>query len=80
MRPKMRRFAIEKGQAVISSNGEFLHINDINLLLINERQSVQKMIDVVADSDDDWGKKAKNIYDGKIEVLNELENFINKTE
>ena len=80
MRPKMRRFAIENGKAVISSNGEFLHINDINLLIINERQSVQNMIDCMCDRDDDWGKKAKNIYDGKIEVLNELENFINKTE
>ena len=76
----MRRFAIENGKAVISSNGEFLHINDIILLLINERQSVQNMIDVMGDRDDDWGKKANNIYGGKIEVLTELENFINKTE
>lgn len=80
MRPKMRRFAIENGKAVISSNGEFLHINDVILLLINERQSVQNMIDVMGDRDDDWEKKAKNIYGGKIEVLNELENFINKIE
>jgi hypothetical protein len=76
----MRRFAIENGKAVISSNGEFLHINDINLLLIEERRSVQNMIDSMGDRDDDWGKKAKNIYDGKIEVLNELENFINRTD
>ena len=80
MRPKMRRFAIENGKAAISSNGEFLHINDINLLLINARQSVQKMMDCMGDRDDDWGKKAKNIYDGKMEALNELESFINKTE
>lgn len=76
----MRRFAIENSKAVISSNGEFLHINDINLLLIEERHSVQNMIDSMGDRDDDWGKKAKNIYDGKIEVLNELENFINRTD
>ena len=42
----MRRFAIENGKAVISGNGEFLHINDINLLLIEERHSVQNMIDL----------------------------------
>ena len=80
MRPKMRRFKIENGSATISKDGEFLHINDINLLLINERQSVQNMINGIAAIDDDWAKKAKNIYDGKIEILNELENFINETE
>ena len=80
MRPKMRRFKIENGTAAISKDGEFLHINDVMLFLINERQSVQNMIDVMGDRDDDWGKKAKNIYGGKIEVLNELENFINKIE
>lgn len=79
MRPKLRRFTIENGKATISSNGEFLHVNDIMLLLINERQSVQSMLDSMGDRDDDWGKKAKNIYDGKIEVLNELEDFINRT-
>lgn len=77
MIPKMRRFAIENGKAVISSDGEFIHINDIILLLIKERQMVQNMIDSIGDRDDDFVKKVKNIYDGKIEALNELENFFN---
>ena len=82
MRPKMRRFKIENGSATISKDGEFLHINDIMLLIINERQSAQNMIKVLPspEKDDKWGEKSRFAYEKQIDMLNELEQHIIKAE
>lgn len=77
---KMRRFKIENGGAAISKGGEFLHINDVMLLLIKERQSVQNIIKVLPppEKDDKWGEKSRFAYEKQIDMLNKLEQHIIK--
>lgn len=77
---KIRRFKIENGSAAISKDGEFLHINDVMLLLINERQSAQNMIKVLPspEKDDKWGEKSRFAYERQIDMLNKLEQHIIK--
>lgn len=80
MRPKMRRFKIENGSATISKDGEFLHINDIILLIIKERKSVQGMLNVLPTNEDEWVKKSKLAYERQINMLDELEDYIIKSD
>ena len=82
MRPNMRRFKLKNGSATISKDGEFLHINDIMLLIIKERQSAQNMIKVLPSPEEggSWGKENRFAYEKQIEMLNELEQHIIKDE
>ena len=59
MTPKIRHFKIENGKATIDKDGEFLHINDIVLLIVTARKSVENMIAALGDRDDDWVKKSR---------------------
>ena len=72
----MRHFKIENGKATIDKDGEFLHINDIVLLIVTARKSVENMIAVLGDRDDDWVKKSRLGYERQIESLNELQQNI----
>lgn len=78
MTPKMRHFKIEDGKATIDKDGEFLHINDIVLLIVEERRSIQSMIDVQGERDDEWGKKSRFAYEQQIETLNKLQQKIER--
>lgn len=78
MTPKMRHFKIENGKATIDKDGEFLHINDIVLLIVTARKSVENMIAVLGDRDDDWVKKSRLGYERQIETLNELQQKIER--
>lgn len=82
MKLKMRRFTIDNGRAVISKDGDFLHINDVILLIINERMDKQSMINVLPqpEESDDWPVKSKFAYEKQIELLNELEQHIIKND
>ena len=76
----MRHFKIENGKATIDKDGEFLHINDIVLLIVTARKSVENMIAVLGDRDDDWVKKSRLGYERQIETLNELQQKIERGE
>ena len=76
----MRHFKIENGKATIDKDGEFLHINDIVLLIVTARKSVENMIAVLGDRDDDWVKKSRLAYERQIETLNELQQKIERGE
>ena len=78
MTPKMRHFKIENGKATIDKDGEFLHINDIVLLIVEERRSIQGMIDVQGERDDEWGKESRFAYEQQIETLNKLRQKIER--
>lgn len=80
MTPKMRHFKIENGKATIDKDGEFLHINDIVLLIVTARKSVENMIAAFGDRDDDWVKKSRLGYERQIETLNELQQKIERCE
>ena len=78
---KMRRFKIDNGCATINKDGEFLHINDVLLMIIEKRQSVQGMLDVIDPKiDDDWSKKRRSVYNWQIDLLNEFENEVRRIE
>lgn len=79
MEPKIRRFNIKDGAAIIDKDGEFLHINDIMLILIKERQRTQSKIIVLGDRNDEWTGKSKFGYKQQIEMLNELEQYLIKS-
>ena len=76
----MRHFKIENGKATIDKDGEFLHINDIVLLIVTARKSIENMIAVLGDRDDDWVKKSRLAYERQIETLNELQQKIERGE
>ena len=78
MTPKMRDFKIENGKATIDKDGEFLHINDIVLLIVTARKSVENMIAALGDRVDDWVKKSRLGYERQIETLNELQQKIER--
>ena len=78
MTPKMRHFKIKNGKATIDKDGEFLHINDIVLLIVTARKSVENMIAALGDRDDDWVKKSRLGYERQIETLNELQQKIER--
>ena len=80
MTPKMRHFKIENGKATIDKDGEFLHINDIVLLIVTARKSAENMIAALGDRDDDWVKKSRLGYERQIETLNELQQKIERGE
>ena len=76
----MRHFKIENGKATIDKDGEFLHINDIVLLIVTARKGIENMISVLGDRDDDWVKKSRLAYERQIETLNELQQKIERGE
>jgi hypothetical protein len=78
MTPKMRHFKIENGKATIDKDGEFLHINDIVLLIVEERRSLQGMIDVLPKDESDWSKKSKYAYEQQIKMLDEMKQRIER--
>lgn len=75
---KVRRFNIDKNGAVMTQDGEFLHINDIMLLLKEERDSVidyMKMNEEVSarpSKDDDFIVKQQYAYKHRLEFIDRL--------
>ena len=69
---KVRRFNICQNGAVMEQNGEFLHINDIILLLKEERESALSCLEMNKDSDDDFCVKQRYAYRHRLEFINEL--------
>ena len=69
---KVRRFNISQNGAVMEQNGEFLHINDIILLLKEERESALSCLEMNKDSDDDFCVKQRYAYRHRLGFINEL--------
>lgn len=77
---KVRRFKICQDGAVMDQSGEFLHINDIMLLLKEERESAVSWMEMYKDSDDDFQVKQRYAYNRQVEFINELiEQIIKRT-
>jgi len=73
---KMRHFKIENGKATIDKDGEFLHINDIVLLIDEVRRGLQNMIAALSNNDSDWSKNSKYDYEQRIKMLDEMKRRI----
>lgn len=69
---KVRRFNISPNGAVMNQNGEFLHINDIMLLLKEERESALTCMEMNKDPGDDFCVKQRYAYNHRVEFINEL--------
>ena len=69
---KVRRFNIGKNGAVMVQDGEFLHINDIMLLLKEERASISSCIEIKKESNDDFSVKQKYGYMRQVDIIDYL--------
>lgn len=70
---KIRKFKVEPTGATISKDGEFIHINDIVLVLKEERESLKSKLEMnKACTDDDLREKRVYALKQKIELLDEL--------
>lgn len=75
---KVRRFNIEQNGAVMTNDGEFLHINDIMLLLKEERESAIGCIKINEEAKTDFSQKQLFAYQHQVNFIDELINKIRK--
>ena len=77
---KIRKFKFDEKGPVMCDDGEFLHINDLTLLLKEERQSNVNCLEINEKNKepDDFTKKMIRIYKERIDLLDSLLNKIRK--
>lgn len=71
---KLRKFSVDKNGLVLDDYGEWYHINDIRLRLIEARDSIKSYLEYISNKKDDWHEKEKYAEEKKIEFLNSLLN------
>ena len=69
---KVRRFNINNNGAVMAQDGEFLHINDIMLLLKEERESATNCMKMNKGKEDDFVIKQQYAYNRQVDFINKL--------
>lgn len=73
---KVRRFKIKDGEAVMCTDnyyqGEFIHVNDIILLLEEKKHYKQTLVDKYKDSEVEWEKKCHDMNEECVYLINEL--------
>ena len=69
---KVRRFKIENGKAFVDDSGDFLHINDIVLLLKQKRDYSQRMVDEYKDCEAEWQRKCRDMNQQCLDLIDEL--------
>ena len=77
---KIRKFKFDEKGPVMCADGEFLHINDLTLLLKEERQSSVNCLETNKKINDpsDFTQKMNMLYKDRIELLDSLLNTIRK--
>ena len=75
---KVRRFNIEHNGAVMTKDGEFLHINDVMLLLKEERELAIGCMKINKDAETDLSIKQHFAYKHQVNFIDELINKIRK--
>lgn len=75
---KVRRFNIEQNGAVMTKDGEFLYINDIMLLLKEERESAINYVKMNEGDETDFHVKQVYARKHQVDFINELINKIRK--
>lgn len=78
MSMKVRRFNIEQNGAVMTKDGEFLHINDVMLLLKEERESAIGCIKIKEEAKTDFSQKQLFAYQHQVNFIDKLINKIRK--
>jgi len=75
---KVRRFNIEQNGAVMTKDGEFLHINDVMLLLKEERESAINYVKMNEGDETDFYVKQVYARKHQVDFINELIDKIRK--
>lgn len=73
---KVRHFKLEGGKLFVDSCGDFLHINDIELLLRQKKDGRQAMVDQYKDSDVEWQKRCHDMNQECVYLIDEILNAI----
>ena len=73
---KIRHFKLENGKLFVDNDGDFLHINDIELLLKQKRDNRQRMADQYKDSDVEWQKSCHDMNQECVYLIDEILNAI----
>jgi hypothetical protein len=74
---KLRHFKLEDGKMVLDDfNGDFVHVNDIELLFLKERNNRQKLVDQYKDSDVEWQKRCHDMNQQCVYLINDFLNII----
>jgi hypothetical protein len=74
---KLRKFEIDNGKLVVSDKGEWVHENDVLLMLQNSRDEINGMISYSKDAfaanpEDDWMKKQAQVYEDELKLVERL--------
>ena len=73
---KVRHFKLEDGKLFVDNRGDFLHINDIELLLRQKKYERQAMVDQYKDSDVEWQKRCHDTNQECVYLIDEILNVI----
>lgn len=73
---KVRHFKLENGKAFVDDSGDFLHINDIVLLLKQKRDYSQRMVNEYKDCEVEWQKRCHDLNQQRIDLIDEILNVI----
>lgn len=74
---KVRHFKLEDGKMVLDDfKGDFVHVNDIELLFLKERNNRQKLVDQYKDSDVEWQKRCHDMNQQCVYLINDFLNVI----
>lgn len=71
---KIRKFILEDDRVIIDDDGEFFHINDIKLKLLEEQNSCKNYLECISSKNDEWYQKEKYAEQNKIEFIEHLLN------
>lgn len=74
---KLRKFEVNNGKLVVSDKGEWIHENDVLLMLQNSRDEINSQIEFVKNScaqnqENDWMKKQVQVYEDKLKLVESL--------
>lgn len=73
---KVRHFKLENGKLFVDNCGDFLHINDIELLLRQKKDERQAMVDQYKDSDVEWQQRCRDMNHQCVILIDEILNVI----
>ena len=73
---KVRHFKLENGKLFVDYDGDFLHINDIELLLRQKRDDRQRMVDEYEDCEVEWQRKCHDTNQQCVYLIDEILNVI----
>ena len=74
---KLRKFEIVNGKPTVSDKGEWIHENDVLLMLQNSRDEVSGRLNYLKDAssgdhENDWTKKQVQIYEDELKLVESL--------